>query len=699
MKSRFKFEYFMLTVLKWLELHFLQSGLLHYAERLLKKYLLILRTRGMKEAIRFCVESRASIYQWLSTIDSLQKSSRSSTEWGLPKHLRFLKHIDSLGHPGIRLILSSLYVSRGAELPPVPNVDSITRPALKQFPDISEYIADFWKELGYKPSQQKVPKAIHWKKFHLSTKNGPNGQALWSAVADLSVLPDSLVESIKVVGGNKLASRMACLRNYLKVFLPYFRVTGRRYRKISAISAPEGKTREIAILDYWSQTALRGLHQYLFKALRKIPQDCTFDQGGFRNKIRCDRSEHQFYSVDLSTATDRFPIDVICQVLEGRLDKHFVNSWRNIMVGYPFESQLGNINYSVGNPMGAYSSWNSFALAHHYVLYYCSRKLGIKWSEAPYVLLGDDIVIKHDELAKKYMEVMTSLGLEFSEKKTHISRTLFEFAKRTFHNGEEITPFPIAALWTTRKTPSLALNVLVSESRKGWISPIGIPAVFSEIYRYLGFCATYVAKKKRIFDISFHVMEGIGGRMTARMVIDHITAAYYPRITKLFEEDQMLNILFRDNFSSSLFLRVLSDSLQSSAAPRSNTKPLGVIAEELVIMITGRDDTAMDAFDLIAAIPVLQIHGAVEETYMTIVKGDWNQLLLALKQDWKSVLRALTIPISDQVYISRNQELMVHSSFTLAKILSRYLDGIDSRQNVIDFITSGRADPFSIRPT
>lgn len=29
--------------------------------------------------------------------------------------------------------------------------------------------------------------------------------------------------------------------------------------------------------------------------------------------------------------------------------------------------------------MGAYSSWASFALAHHYVVYYCCRELGKDW--------------------------------------------------------------------------------------------------------------------------------------------------------------------------------------------------------------------------------------------------------------------------------------------------------------------------------
>jgi len=47
------------------------------------------------------------------------------------------------------------------------------------------------------------------------------------------------------------------------------------------------------------------------------------------------------------------------------------------MVKYPFVIDGKMISYSVGNPMGAYSSFASFALAHHYVIFYCCKQLGL----------------------------------------------------------------------------------------------------------------------------------------------------------------------------------------------------------------------------------------------------------------------------------------------------------------------------------
>jgi len=694
-KGSTKVESFILTVVKWLELYFIQSGQLHYAERLVKHFFRILRCRGKKEAIRFCKESRSSIYHWLITCGSLDETLRSTSRVRLPKVLRFLKHLKKVDYPFIRLILSSLYVSRGIELPPVPNVDSITRPPIKEIPDIGLYVQDFWKDLGYH-HRHGVSRSVYWKRFHLSTKNGPNGQALWTAIADLSVLPDNLVDDICAIGGKRLASKIRLVRNYTSFFTKsFFKVTGSKYRKISAISDQEGKTREVALLDYWSQTALRGLHQYLFRVLRKVPQDCTFNQGGFKDKINF-QGEENFHSVDLTTATDRFPIQVICQVLEGRFDRDYVKSWRNIMVGHPFDCQTGKgsekIFYSVGNPMGAYSSWNSFAVAHHYVVYYCCRELGIKWSEAPYVLLGDDIVIKHNALAKKYMEVMTSLGVEFSLSKSHISATMFEFAKRTFHCGHEITPFPVAALWNTRKSASLLLNVIINEQTKGWTSPLGTPSVSSELYRLLKFSSTYVAKKRQIFYISHQVMMGIRGCMTAAESVRTILAEYYPDVLKHVDMCQ-ITIEAENRVFEFWFMDMFRRSLLSSVEPRPDSKPLGLIAERLVILITGQDETLIDAFDLIQALPVLSVHGQVEETYMSVVKGGDEQFRLAMAHDWKQVLRALTIPISDQVYISRNQELLVHASFTLAKILRSIIEDVHSTDDVFKVHRKGLIRP------
>lgn len=676
-------ERFILNTLKWLEIHFVNSGQLLHAERLVKKYFRILRTRGKKSAIQFCKERRSAILLWLTTIDSLEPEVRTSSKMVLPRDLRFLKRIKQYDTLFIRLILSSLYVSRGLRLPVTPNYESITsEPTYSSINKFYKHIPGFWKTLGYR-SRKNVPKRVQWTKYHFTTKSGPNGQALWSSIADLKAMPLDMLTHFEQVGGKKLFSKMSLLKKHIDILYPFFNKQGQHLRKVVCIPDVEGKTREVAILDYWSQTALRGLHQWLFKALKRIPQDCTFNQGEFKNKLDLTRTGESFHSVDLTTATDRFPIELISEVLKFPLGKDYVSSWRYLMVGIPFYYPAGklDITYAVGNPMGAYSSWNSFALTHHYVVYYCCRELGIQWSEASYVLLGDDIVIKDDKLAKKYMEVMTELGLCFSLQKSHISPHCFEFAKRFFFNGSEVTPFPVDALLSTRRSPSLMFNVINDEVSKGWDSPLGTPAVASELYRILGFNSTYVKKKLEIFYISHQIMMGIRGCVTAgsacKAIMEYICPDKFSRIFSKLPPD------FIEAVGQYWFIDMFNKSLVSSVADsKVGGKPLGLIAEELVILLTGQEETALDAFELIPSVPVCHIHGQVEEIWLSVVKGGGSRILSGLKHDWKAMIRTLTIPISDEIYVSRNHEVLVKSSFIFGKSLRKTIEEFKGLQDL-----------------
>lgn len=84
------------------------------------------------------------------------------------------------------------------------------------------------------------------------------------------------------------------------------------YRKLSCFSDKEAKTRTIAIVDYWSQTVLKPLHDKLNFLLRRIKCDCTFNQDAFSEILG---SDGPFYSLDLKSATDRMPVDFQSRVL------------------------------------------------------------------------------------------------------------------------------------------------------------------------------------------------------------------------------------------------------------------------------------------------------------------------------------------------------------------------------------------------
>jgi len=261
------------------------------------------------------------------------------------------------------------------------------------------------------------------------------GHALNTWLNDYFNLPKQLVEAIIFLGGPRLKSFLESVDECSSIYKGFFPTNidkMRSFRKLSYFADKEGKTRVIAICDYLSQTVLRNLHLYLFRVLKKIPQDCTFDQGKFVEQIQ---EWKVFYSVDLSSATDRFPIQIIETVLRGHLPPDYVAAWKTIMVGFPFDylspnRDLQSVSYAVGNPMGAYSSWASFAVAHHFIIFTLCKELGIPFKDAKYFLLGDDVIIGDSRLGDAYLAQIRSLGVDVSFAKTHISTTTLEFAKR-----------------------------------------------------------------------------------------------------------------------------------------------------------------------------------------------------------------------------------------------------------------------------
>jgi hypothetical protein len=67
-----------------------------------------------------------------------------------------------------------------------------------------------------------------------------------------------------------------------------------------------GKVRVFAMVDPWTQWALKPLHRKLFRILSRMITDGTFDQ--MKPLKRLPFGEGPVYSLDLSAATDRLPI-------------------------------------------------------------------------------------------------------------------------------------------------------------------------------------------------------------------------------------------------------------------------------------------------------------------------------------------------------------------------------------------------------
>lgn len=264
--------------------------------------------------------------------------------------------------------------------------------------------------------------------------------------------------------------------------LPNAHPTGKNASgRLALLEEAAGKVRVVALLDVWSQWALKPLHNWIFDLLRSIPQDGTFDQLlPVKTLLRKVGNDQTIYSYDLSAATDRLPVVIQELLLAQVFGSSFAKCWRELLVGRPYwissrvqrERGLATraLRYAVGQPMGGYSSWAMLALTHHLMVQFSASRAGIKGWFTLYAVLGDDIVIANSCVAKKYRALCRLLGVEIGLNKSLVSkgRTL-EFAKKLFYQGEDISGLPLK-FWAAAQSSSGVACALISQVTKGTFS-------------------------------------------------------------------------------------------------------------------------------------------------------------------------------------------------------------------------------------
>jgi hypothetical protein len=334
-----------------------------------------------------------------------------------------------------------------------------------------EYFSNFDTEL----------KLNEWKLPHISTKAGPNGQAMGSSLRDLQLLTKSITESIYILGGKYLKDYMITLKDSIKTIPDYVKdhISNKSFtRRISVVSDKGLKNRPIAILDYWSQTSLIPIHKTLYNTLNKIKMDCTYDQ---MKLVKDMFGWETFHCFDLSAATDRFPISLQTEIIAILTSKEYACAWKEVMIKLPFYAKgIGLIRYKSGQPMGAYSSWATFAITHHIVMGYSAFLCGIE-SFKDYAILGDDVVIGNGKVAAKYREVINGLGVEISDMKSHHGSTLCDFAKNLWIRDSSkttmtnVTGVPLSGILETWGNPFLLSQELSRLIERGTLDVKNVP--------------------------------------------------------------------------------------------------------------------------------------------------------------------------------------------------------------------------------
>jgi hypothetical protein len=120
------------------------------------------------------------------------------------------------------------------------------------------------------------------KDIYLSQKGGPQGKASNTALVNFCNYNYMSLQRLFNVLSEEGIDYISKTFSYFMENASKFKPKHTNLGKIEVIKDPEGKLRLIAIVDYYTQLALRKLHQNCFKVIKNFGHcDKTFNQSPF----------------------------------------------------------------------------------------------------------------------------------------------------------------------------------------------------------------------------------------------------------------------------------------------------------------------------------------------------------------------------------------------------------------------------------
>lgn len=451
-----------------------------------------IRNRGVKttvnllksyhqQAIRIAVGHEFDPIPWRKTIKKTK----------IAKDLRpFLPYLQGdLMQKRFVLTITSMY--RLLYLDVDKDLTSITSPGKESL--LHEDFELFVKEQGvhFLGKGNQKPKINEMSMGHMTTKNGPNGPALRTVHEDsfaifngdqsLKNAIGSLLEMFSLNVYDAWCAIMDSLKD-LGDDIPKDSI----HSKISQISEGGGKTRTIAIIDYWSQNALMPIHDHVMSFLRSVKEDGTYNQErSFKSGKDLANKLGVCYSFDLSSATDRFPLTFQMVVMNYMFGEKVGSLWKTVISDRDFAFHGTKVRWKVGQPLGALSSWGVFALTHHLFIRWCAGDIHFR----NYRVLGDDVMIFDSRVARTYAKKMEEIGVTINLSKSLSSEkssvVCGEFAKRIFIGKHEISPIA-PDLLLEAKSSIYSIPMFLEVLQERWeISLPGCELYAPELFSFL----------------------------------------------------------------------------------------------------------------------------------------------------------------------------------------------------------------------
>jgi hypothetical protein len=338
------------------------------ADQFFKQVITWIEQFGIRETIGRVKKTRSAVLRYFTGQPVISEGvSLDSSGW--PIWLREVKFetpgddMTPLERDKIRYYLTVLSSLRGIILPPVYDFASIVNKDKATRHHIDPMERNLVLKMMFSKSRPR--RIVSWEGFHFTTKAGPNGPALRSSFRELPILPLTMVSDMKSLAGDGLNSWLDFFRLELLALFP--KSTNYCLSKLACFGDKEGKTRIVAIGDYWTQSVLKPYHKFYLGLLAGLKTDCTFDQGSFKSILTFPGP---YYSLDLSNATDRMPMWLQRDIFAYFHGTSKALAWARLLTDrdwvIPKEALRDNemrkmfpnssLRYSVGQPMGLYSS-------------------------------------------------------------------------------------------------------------------------------------------------------------------------------------------------------------------------------------------------------------------------------------------------------------------------------------------------------
>jgi SHS2 domain-containing protein len=205
---------------------------------------------------------------------------------------------------------------------------------------------------------------------------------------------------------------------------------------VNVTQEPGAKARFFSSPRLIYQSALNGVFTGLDDLLYNLNEDCCHDQTSAVKEVQRHLSSGRtVYSVDLTSATDTFPLSLqlTCGEALGLPDDaleliQFLSRGR-WATSQAIKNQAGfsEVQWSVGQPLGMKPSFALFSCTMHALIRGIAFSIGHS-PQGSYHQCGDDHVGFDPPVEKIFIETLESLGVEVSPTKSIISNRVAEFA-------------------------------------------------------------------------------------------------------------------------------------------------------------------------------------------------------------------------------------------------------------------------------